>query len=124
MKCLEISVNGILRWRAGIKNASMLGPRLSACVDGEHPARLMVTGMCDLPGDRVAHVYWCNELELDVGDTVSLKLVEGEDPTAPQEILATDSPEYIEEQRRFEEFETNFVAEPAPRPRKYGELAL
>ena len=61
--------------------------------------------MCDLSGERTAHVHWCDDHQLVAGDVVAFGFVESDEPSTPAQIVGTDSPEYLEEQRQFAEFE-------------------
>ena len=122
MKCIEIEVNGVLRWRAGIENASMLTPMVHGSMAGDAPAGVRVAGMCDLPGDRAAHVHWAHDDPLRAGDTVVFRFADADDPSPPAEVTATDSPEYLEEQRQFAEIERNYVPGRTPMSREYPNL--
>jgi hypothetical protein len=124
MLCLEISLNERLMCCAGIENATMLSPTLSSFVGAEDPAGLHVSGMCDLPGERIAHVYWGGPKSLHSGDTVRIALVDSTCPTPPSEIKATDSPEYIEQQRQFEELDRTYVPPDTPAIRNWPALAF
>jgi hypothetical protein len=70
MICIEISLNGKLLWRAGIENATMLAPMIGSFVGSEDLADLHVSGMCELPGERSAHVDWGEPAVLRAGDVV------------------------------------------------------
>lgn len=126
MVCIEVRLNGQLLRRAGITDASLISPMLSGYVGGEVPASLMLSGMCDLPDDRAAHVYWTpdDEVELKSGDVVTFKFVESDEPTKPERIVPTDSPEYIEEQRQFTKMKETFVPDTSVPPRNYPGLAF
>src|SRR5688572_5923156 len=108
MRCIEVKVNGALLWRAGVENASMIGPILHGAMAGDGPAGIRVAGMCDLSDERTAHVYWCEDHPVAGGDVVTFAFVESDAPTPPTDIVPTDSPEYLEEQRQFAEFEKSF----------------
>ncbi len=45
MRVIDVAVNGQLRWRAGMANASIIAPQLSAWVADESPASLRVRSM-------------------------------------------------------------------------------
>jgi hypothetical protein len=125
MVCIEVKLNGHLLRMAGIKDASLISPMVSGYIGGDMPASLMLSGMCDLPDDRAAHVYWApDELDLKSGDVVTFKFVESDDPTKPERIVLTDSPEYIEEQRQFTEMKKSFVPDTSAPPQNYPALAF
>lgn len=123
MICLEIALNEKLLWRAGVENATVLAPILGSFVGSEELADLHVSGMCELPGERSAHVYWGEPAVLCAGDAVRFTLVDSGCPTPPSEIKATDSPEYLEEQREFEALSSTFVPPEAPSPRRWPAVA-
>jgi hypothetical protein len=124
MVCLDIKVNGDLVCRAGIANASILSSILGASVGADHPADLYISGMCELPEKRAAHVRWAKDRSVSSGDHITFTLIDCEDPTEPTEIVPTDSPEYLAEQANFEEFERTYVREEAPAERKRPTLSF
>jgi hypothetical protein len=119
MICLEISLNQKLMYFAGVENAIMLSPTLSSFVGDEYPACIDVSGMCDLPDERRAHIYWGEPTFLHAGDVVRIAMVESASPTPPAKVEATDSAEYVEEQRQFEEFERTYLPPDAPAVRRW-----
>lgn len=123
MICLEIALNEKLLWRAGVENATVLAPLLGSFVWAEELADLHVSGMCELPGERSAHVYWGEPAVLCAGDAVRFTLVDSGGPTPPSEIKATDSPGYLEEQREFEASNSTFSPPDAPAPRRWPAVA-
>src|ERR1700743_2043799 len=118
MICLDISVNGSPFCRAGIEQSIFLSPALRIFVGSEDCASLSITGMCEISADRSAHVYW-PERNLSPGDVVRFTMINAADPTSPSEIKATDSSQYLEEQRQFEEFERTFVPPATPAERRW-----
>src|SRR5439155_5135319 len=96
MRVIDVAVNGQLRWRAGMTNASIIAPQLSAWVADESPASLRVSGMCDLEQGRTAHVYWCESLAVAEGDTVTFTFTDSDNVTPPEEIVPRHSPEHVE----------------------------
>jgi hypothetical protein len=124
MRCIDVQVNGALLWRAGVENASMIGPMVHGAMAGDSPAGIRLAGMCDLPDDRNAHVSWCEEHPLAAGDVVSFAFVEADSATPPAEVVATDSAEYLEEQRKFAEFEKSFVPDRTPMRRQFPALTF
>lgn len=123
MVSIAITLNGNLVCRAGIENASMISPILSSFIGAENPAGLLVSGMCDLPNERDAHVYWIEEQRLSAGDHISFSLIVDNAPTEPLQIQATDSPEYLEEQRQFIEMDRDFVPDTTPALRQWNSLS-
>jgi hypothetical protein len=124
MICFDIKLNGDLLCRAGIANASILSSILGASVDADHPADLRISGMCELSDTRTAHVYWGKERSLSSGDHIMFTLTDCENTTEPTEIKWTDSPEYLEEQRQYEEFEKTHVPDQTPTDRKMPSLSF
>ena len=123
MICLDISINGSLFCRAGIEHSVCLSPVLNTFVGSEDCASLSITGMCELSAARSAHVYWPKR-NLSPGDVVRFAMVDAADPTNPSGIKATDSPEYLKEQRQFEEFERTFVPSATPAERRWPTLGF
>lgn len=123
MICIDISLNDKLLWRAGIDNATMLAPMIGSFVGSEDLADLHVSGMCELPGERSAHVDWGEPAVLRAGDVVRFAVVDSGYPTLPHEIRATDSPEHLEEQREFEALKSTFVPPDAPAIRRWLAVA-
>ena len=80
--------------------------------------------MCDLEQGRAAHVYWCENVAVGEGDTVAFKFTESDRVTSPEQIIPTDSPEYVEEQRVFAESMKNFVPDRVPALRKCPGLSF
>jgi hypothetical protein len=125
MLCLEIHHQNELLCRAGIQRASMLSAHVSAFVgDDEALGYLHLSGMCELGGERIAHVYWNEPVPLAIGDWVAFRLVESDEPFTPTQIKPTESAEYIEEQRKFEEFERQFVPPTEPSERRWPNTAM
>src|SRR5437899_2838668 len=109
MICIEVSLDGEVFRRTGVKDASLLTPGVAAFVGDDKPARLTLSGMCDLPGERAAHVYWGDEMSLNNGAVVTFRFTISDSPSKPDQLVPTDSPKYIEEQREFEQLKNNFV---------------
>src|SRR5690242_20520133 len=118
MRVIEVAVNGTLRWRAGMANASMITPTLSAWVADDSPAALMLTGMSDLDQTRAALVRWCEHWPLTEGDVVTFTFTDSNDVTPPAAVIPTDSPEHREEQQQFAEYLKDCVPDPVPATRK------
>ncbi len=124
MKCIAIAVNGHSVCVAGIINALMIGPSIWAAVSDEHPPSLDIAGMVDIDAERAAHVYWSEEFRLKLGDMVRFEFTDSQSPSLPVQVKPTDSPEYIEEQRKFEELERSTVPDRAPMRRVWPSLAF
>jgi hypothetical protein len=126
MQCIAVTVNEQLLCVAGISSALMIGPSIRAAVSAEMPPALDVRGMCQLgfDTDRPAHVYWCDNLRLKPRDCVCFAFVESPEPTPPIQIVPTDSPGYIEEQRLFKEHEKSFVPDPTAMRRTWPGLTF
>jgi hypothetical protein len=125
MVCIEVSLDGEVFRMAGIQDASLLSPTLGGFVGDDTPARLTLSGMCDLPNERAAHVYWgIDEIALNNGTVVTFRLTTSEAPSNPDRIVPIDSPEYIEEQREFEELKKTFVPDMTPSVRTFPGLAF
>lgn len=114
----------MLCWRAGIENATVLSTMLHGAMAGASPAGVRVAGMCELPEKRSAHVSWAENHSLQAGDVVKFRFAESHAPSPPIEILATDSEEYIEGQRKFAEIEKSFVPDPTPMQRDFPGLTF
>jgi hypothetical protein len=125
MVCIEVSLDGQVFRTAGSKDASLISPTLSGFVGGDTPARLTLSGMHDLPDERAAHVYWGpDEVELKTGAVVTFRFTTSESPSDPEQVVPTDSPEYIEEQREFEALKKTFVPDTTPSLRRFPDLAF
>ena len=102
----------------------MLSSIIAGGLADDDPSSFHVAGMQDLPEERSAHIYWVHETPLAVGDRLSFTLVECGEPSLPIEAKATDSIEYLEEQREFEEFEKNFTGPERPSNNRWPNLEL
>jgi hypothetical protein len=111
MICFEVHSDDVLVCRAGSADASLLSVILSGYISGEIPASFHVSGLQELPDERRAHIYWVEEhpYPLALRSSISISVVDSDNPTPPIEIKATDSVEYLEEQREFEEFEKSYM---------------
>lgn len=126
MICLKISIDEKVICYAGIENATLLTPFISSFVGDEYPALLDISGMCDLPGERKAHVYWLEAegINLQQGSQFCIALIEYEQPTPPIKILATDSSEYMKAQSQFEEVERTFQPPIEPAIRRWPSVSF
>jgi hypothetical protein len=61
---------------------------------------------------------------LSNGTVVTLRFTSSELPSDPDQVVPTDSPKYIQEQREFEELKKNFVPDTTPAPRRFPDLAF
>jgi hypothetical protein len=116
--CLNVHVNGRLLCSAGAGDAAMVTADLHGSLFGEEAASLRVAGMQDLPDNRSAHVYWIEELSLKLGDVLEFIPAEQGMATQPIVVKATDSAEYLEEQRQYDEFLSAHIW-PQPRPEEW-----
>lgn len=115
MFCFTITYNGEPLCTAGCADASFLDVMVSGSVFDEAPASLRITGMKELPNDRLAHVYWVEELALNFGDILEIKPQELSESTVPVSVVPTDSPDYIAEQQSYQEFlGAHIWPQPAP----------
>ncbi len=112
MRCLDVALNGKQLWRVGVDKAQMYSLILGVSADGEVPADIHISGMCELPDGRNAHVRWGDFYPLEVGDRLTVKLVESGSPTPPTETTAVDDPKQIEEQRLYDEFTETYMGPP------------
>jgi hypothetical protein len=103
MICLAVSKNGEPLCLAGFAEADLLTVHVSGGVDAQMAVSLRVGGMCELPGNRSAHLYWIEGAALNAGDRLRFELQRSNDPTMPLSIEATGSPEYLAAQAAFEE---------------------
>ena len=74
MICIDVKLNGDRLCCAAIPDALLLTPSIAAWVGGNAPAQLDVRGMCELTGNRNAHVDWSEFTELYAGDSVQFTL--------------------------------------------------
>src|SRR4051794_4512703 len=117
MVCIEVGLDGKLFRTTGVEDASLLTPSISAFVGDDEPARLTLSGMCELPGERAAHVHWGDdEMLLSNGTVVTLRFTSSELASDPDQVVPTDSPKYIEEQQEFEQLKKNFAPDTTPAP--------
>jgi len=125
MVCVEVSLDGSLFRKLGIKDASLITPTVHGFVGDEAPASLILSGMCDLGGERAAHVYWGpDEVALNGGSVVTFRFAMCESPSPPDKVVPTDSPAYIEEQREFQALKKSFLPYISPSERAFPKLAF
>ena len=124
MQCLELKVNDEPPHIAGVAKAIMLSAHLAGFVGASVPAALRLDGMCSLAEDRDAHVYWFHELPLKSGDRVTFRLVDSDEPSPYAELQATDSPEYLEEQRKYMEAEAAYQPPTQSAERRWPNLRI
>src|SRR5213079_3056255 len=92
MVCVEVTLDGSPFRRVGIRDASLITPTVHGFVDDEAPARLELSGVCDLGGERAAHVYWePDDVALNDGTVVTFRLAMCEFPSPPDQVVPTDS---------------------------------
>jgi hypothetical protein len=117
MRVFEIFRNGVVLCIAGASNADLLDVQISGSVEGPEPARLSVSGVNGLPDDRSSHVCWLDQVALAAGDEVTIAFVDSDSVTTPAKDVASDSKEYLAEQRRSEERILALNSPPPPRKR-------
>lgn len=115
MYLLNVSLNGSPLCFAGIAEASSVSVVVGASVYGDEVASFHVAGMQELDGERMAHVYWVEEHPLNIGDVLSFVPSEGSRPSVPALVKPTDSPEYLKEQKQYDEFRASHIY-PQPTP--------
>jgi hypothetical protein len=115
--CLNVTLNGRPLCAAAVEDATMVTALLGGSVFHEEPASLHVAGMRELPNGRSAHVYWLDETPLVLGDVLTFCPTQVSSVAAPLRVVPTDSSEYIEEQRQYDEFLSAHVW-PQPQPLK------
>lgn len=109
---------------AGTEDATLLSFSMHVSIDGEHPATLDVRGMRDLGKDHQGHLEWIQELPLDVGDEISVTLLEVEEVTPPAEDIASDSDEHIAAQASYEAQLASGLPLPRALERKQSDASL
>ena len=115
MFCLSVLRNGTSLCSAGVEGASFLDVTVAGSVFGDHAAHIEVSGMKETPSGSSSHVYWVSDTPLMPGDVVRVASGNLPNASAPILVVPTDSPEYIEEQREYDEFLRAHVF-PRPQP--------
>lgn len=124
MRCLQVELNGTLLWRVGIDQALMYSLVFGVSAEEEAPADVHVSGMYELPGGQDAHVSWGDFCPVQIGDRLAVTLVESGLPTPPAQTSAVDDPEYIEEQREYEEFMETYRGPPRQRIPRWRDIQV
>lgn len=124
MICLSVRRNGHLICTAGIVNACLLSIHIAGGLGDDEPAFFDVSGMQDLSEERNAHVYWIRETPLSDGDHFSFSLCQSDDPSPPVEIIASDSPGWLDGQNELAEFEKTYMGPQRPPEIRWPELEL
>lgn len=97
---------------AGRSDATIPTSIIGGGIGDVDAASFHVSGMCDLPGDRSAHLYWVEESTLNPGDRIRFEFVRSASPSSPSTpstVKATDSAEYLADQAAFHEATRNWV---------------
>lgn len=124
MICAQVLRNGVLVCNAGISDACLITAHISGGRYDDDAASFAVSGMQMLPDGRKTHVYCISDTALSPTDHMSFALVESNAPSAPVEIIATDSSEYIDSQREYDELLDKGLQPPAARPERWSALAF
>lgn len=126
MYCLTIRLNGKVICSASCTDAAFIDVSVHGSIFDSSPATLRVAGMQELPDNRSAHVYWVQELALQLGDILSITPEDLPSGTNPASMVSTDSPEYEAEQNECVEFlQAHVWPQPLPtRKRPSVSLAL
>lgn len=90
----------------------MVGVIIGGSVFGEDAASFHVAGM-QVSEERSAHVYWLEESPLKNGDLLEISPLELASSSKPISVEWTDSAEYIEKHRQYDDF---IKAHTWPRP--------
>lgn len=101
MRAIEIHRNGLVICTAGFPGAISLGVQLDGDCETAGTG-LSVHGMAELGDGHYLHLWWFEHLTIADGDEVTIALVEAANLTAPSTENATNSPEYIAQQREYE----------------------
>ena len=102
---LSVHKNGRFVCNAGLPELAALSSRIHGGLLDGSAASFDVAGMQDLPGGRLAHVYWAHATALDVGDSLVFVLINSDAADAPIETVAIDSVGYFQEQQEYDAFE-------------------
>jgi hypothetical protein len=112
--CLAVHKNGKPLCVSGRSDATILTSIVGGAIGDDDAASFHVSGMCDLPEDRSAHLYWVEETRLKSGDRLRFELVRSDAPSTPLTVKAADSPVYLAEQAAFHEAARDWVAPSEP----------
>jgi hypothetical protein len=80
--------------------------------------------MNDLEGDRSSHTSWLEEEIITPGERLLIRFTESESVTPPAAEVATDSAEYMAEQKQYEEDVAKDLFEPRAVARRWPEGRL
>ena len=112
--CLAVHKNGKPVCVSGHSDATILTSIIGGWVGDDDAASFHVSGMCDLPDERSAHLHWVEESKLNSGDRLRFELVRSAAPSIPLTVEATDSPAYLADQAAFYEATRDWVAPSEP----------
>lgn len=116
MICLSVHRNGVLACNAALSGITVVTAIVAGGRDNDDPAGFHVAGMQDLPAGRHAHVYWVPETALAAGESLSFSLADCDTASTPVEIRASDTPEYLQEQRDYDALQNGYMG-----PEPYAE---
>lgn len=86
MLCFEVSVNGQKKYTAGHANVTNLQTAVTYTLHVVEP-HVFSNATIRYPHKRVGHIQWAR-LSLNVGDEVSIKLINAEAATPPTDIVS------------------------------------
>ena len=101
---IEIELNGRRLAVAGAKDLALLSAQVGAGVGSEKRSlqvdvdtfHLLVMGLTSPEsGSRMANLTWANGVTLQVGDSITFRIVEAEQPDPPARVLQTPSSEEL-----------------------------
>jgi hypothetical protein len=102
MRAIEILRNGSMLCVAGTASASLLSVHVNLFIEEPHFGTLRVSGMNELENERSSHTYWLEDESLGENDRLTIRFTESDHVTPPGTETATDSEQYIAEQKWYE----------------------
>lgn len=108
MICFDVYLNGEKLCRAGKTDLRVMTCILS-WAKAEHELKLSVGGLSVLGSGGNAHSRWPEFSNLKIGDEISIKIVDADNPDEPAD-ETIETPEWIQEQKRkyFESVRAEF----------------
>src|SRR2546425_525814 len=93
---IEVEVNGKRLVVAGAKDLAVLSAQIAAGVGADSATiqidtdvHLTVMALTSPKSARMANLTWCNGLPLQLGDSITFRIVQVEHPDPPTEVLQT-----------------------------------
>jgi hypothetical protein len=99
MRAIEILRNGSMLCVAGTENASLLTVHVVLFIEEPRVGTLRVSGINELENERTSHTYWLEDEALAEDDKLTIRVTDSDYATPPTTETATDSEQYIAEQR-------------------------